>query len=56
MEANGMNLDQTAPKRSSLIWVHIVCNIGYFNTQADERADTIYHEWQEKGGSAVAQW
>ena len=24
-----MNLDQTAPLGSSLIWVHIVCNIDY---------------------------
>ena len=26
MEENTMNPDQTAPK-SSLIWVHIVCNV-----------------------------
>ena len=25
MEANNMNPDKTAPLRSSLIWVHIVC-------------------------------
>ena len=29
MEANTMNSDQTTPKWSSLIWVDIVCNIGY---------------------------
>ena len=33
MEVNTMNPDQTAPfgprLRSSLIWVHIICNIGY---------------------------
>ena len=27
MKANNMNPDQTAPKRSCLIWVHIFCNI-----------------------------
>ena len=31
MAANNMNTDQTAPK-SSLICVHIVCNIGYLRT------------------------
>ena len=25
--------------RSSLIWVHIVCNIGYFRSESDERED-----------------
>ena len=34
-----MNPDQTAPKReSSLIWVHIVCNIGSLSAYAYERA------------------
>ena len=32
MEANSMNPDQTALLRSSLIWIHIVCNIGYLST------------------------
>ena len=32
-----MNSDQTAP--FSLIWVHIICNIGYLRTEADARAD-----------------
>ena len=31
MEAINMNPDQTAPQGSSLICVHIVCNIGYLN-------------------------
>ena len=39
MEANTVNPDQTAPKGSSLIWVHYVCNIGYQSTQADVRVD-----------------
>ena len=29
MEANNMDPDQTAPKGSSLIWVHIACNTCY---------------------------
>ena len=38
MEANTTNPDQTAPNGlgSSLICVHIVCNIGYLRTYADE--------------------
>ena len=32
-----------------LILVHIICNIGYQSTQADERADNNCHEWQDKG-------
>ena len=36
-EANHMNPDQTAPHRSSLIWVHIVYNIGNLKTYAEER-------------------
>ena len=35
--------------RSSLIWVYIVCNIGYQISQADERADENCHVWREKG-------
>ena len=41
MEANTMNLYQTA-----LIWVHIVCNIGYSRKWADERADDKSWDWQ----------
>ena len=33
MEANNMNPDLTAPFGSSLIWVNIVCNIGYRYTK-----------------------
>ena len=32
MEVNTLNPDQAAPKRSSLIWVHIVCNICHQST------------------------
>ena len=39
MEAN--TADQTSP------WVHIVCNIGYLSTYADERADGNCFEWPE---------
>ena len=49
MEANTINSDQNAPKGSSLIWVHIVCSIGYQSTQTDERADNIGREWWERG-------
>ena len=38
MEANTMSPDQTAPKGSSLNWVHIVCNTYYLGTYADERS------------------
>ena len=38
MEANSMNLDQTA---QSLIWVHIVCNFDYRGTQADESVEDM---------------
>ena len=34
--------------RSSLIRVHIVCNIGYKSTSADERADDICSELRKK--------
>ena len=30
-----MNPDKTAPKES-VIWVHIVCNIGYLGTYKEE--------------------
>ena len=42
-EANTMNPDQTAPKGSSLIWVHSICIIGYQSTFAssDKQADDI---------------
>ena len=46
MDANTMNPDQTA-QGSSLILVHIVCNIGYGSTLAGERADDNYHQWRE---------
>ena len=36
MEANAVNPD----------WVHIVCNIGYLKTEADERADDERCDWQ----------
>ena len=45
---NSMNPDQTATQRSSLIWCHIVCNIGYLKTKADESRQQ-YHDWREKG-------
>ena len=48
--ANKMNPDQTAPKGSSLIWVHIFCNICYQTTSADEKADDICREWRDKDG------
>ena len=43
-----MNPDQTA-SLGSLIWVHIVCNIGYLRTYADERADDKSRDWQDNG-------
>ena len=36
-----MNPDKTAPKWSSLIWVHIVCKIGYLRTSRPEEQTTI---------------
>ena len=48
MEANTMNPDQTAPRGSSLNWVHIVCNIGYLNTKADQRVNNKSSNLQEK--------
>ena len=41
-----MNADQGA-LLSSLIWVHIVCNIGYLSILADRGADYNCHEHQE---------
>ena len=42
-----MNPDQTAPKGSSLIWVHSVYNIGYQSIYVEERADDNCHEkWE----------
>ena len=32
-----MHPDQTAPFRSSLIWVHSVCNIGYLSTRGNHK-------------------
>ena len=43
MEANTIDPDLTAP---SLIWVYIVCNIGYQSTSAEEQADDYCFEWQ----------
>ena len=42
-----MDPDQTAPKESSLIWVHTICNIRYQSMKADERADgnCLQLEW-----------
>ena len=48
MEANTMNPDQTAPFRSSLIWVHNVCNITYQSTSSYMLADDNYREWRER--------
>ena len=38
MEGYNIKPDQTAPG-SSLIWVYIVCIIGYLRKKADERAE-----------------
>ena len=43
-----MNPDQTAPLGSSLIRVHIVCNIDYQITFTNEQADDNSCEWREK--------
>ena len=40
--------DQTAPNGSSLIWVHLACNIGHQSTLAEDKADDICYEWREK--------
>ena len=48
MEANTMNPDQPALDGSSLIWVHIVCNICYLRALGEETADDKSHDWQEK--------
>ena len=48
MEANSMNPDQTASK-SSLIRVHIVCNISYQSKSEDKQADSTCYERWEKG-------
>ena len=34
---------------SCLICVHIICNIAYLRTQAEERADNKSCDWREKG-------
>ena len=41
MEVNNMYPDQIAPSGSSLIWVHIVCNIGCLRNLAEEIKQTI---------------
>ena len=38
----------------SLIWVLIVCNIGYQNTLAEERADINCHEWWGNVNKSIA--
>ena len=48
MEANTVNPGHTAPE-SSLIQVHIVCNICFQRTQAEEKMEEICCEWWEKG-------
>ena len=48
MEANNLNLDQTA---RSLIWVHIVCNLGYLRTEAYGRADDKSCDWVKLGAT-----
>ena len=45
IEENNMNPDQTVPFGSSLIRVHIVCNIGYLRIYADERAKDRSRDW-----------
>ena len=47
MEANSINLDLDLAL-SSLTWVHIVSNIGYINTSADEGADDNCRELRDK--------
>ena len=49
MAANSMNPDQTVPKAAVLTFVHIVCNIDYQSTSADEEAGNICHKWRQKG-------
>ena len=44
MEVNNMNPEETAPKGSSLLRVHSVCNVGYQTTSSDEKADNNCHE------------
>ena len=48
IQANSVDPDQTAPKRSSLIWVHTVCR-NDLKSQADEKADDNCCDWQFKG-------
>ena len=44
-----MDPDQTAPNGSSVRWVHIVCNIGYLRTYAEETADDKKYSEQANG-------
>ena len=46
IQANSVDPDQTA--RSSLIWVHTVCQ-NDLKSQADGKADNICCDWQFKG-------
>ena len=41
-----MKPDQTA---SSLIWVHIVCNIGYLKELKQIREEMTSRDWRAKG-------
>ena len=36
-----MDPEQTAP-RSSLIWVHTVCHVGFLNISADKKKQTTF--------------
>ena len=38
IEANSVDPEQTAPYRSSLIWVHTICHRGFLNIAADEKS------------------
>ena len=35
-------------KESSLIWVHIVCNVGYLRIYTDENVEDKSPDWREK--------
>ena len=47
-----MNLDQTAPLRSSLNWVDIACNLVYQSTSADLDVDDKTFSFFIKGGKS----
>ena len=50
-----MNPDQTFHLlfKVLLIWVHIVCNMGYQSITADGQTDHICDDWQENGKTSV---